>query len=126
MICPNCHSENESGAKFCTHCGANMYAPVEANESKSSYLLFAWAMITVVLGVTNGVITHVTPGWYNSHTLRPIMAIVFMLQDLSQLLVPFAIKKTPLKIVALVFVGLLVIYWLYSNITMLTSPYYDY
>ena len=126
MICPNCNSEIENGALFCTHCGANLSAPAENQNSKSSYILLAWAVLTFVLGVINGIIGHTTPDWYNSHTLWPVMAGIFILQNLSQLLVPFAIKKMPIRIIALVLISLILIYWLYSNITMLTQPYYEY
>lgn len=126
MICPKCQSYVDDGAMFCPRCGAKIHVPSENQKSYSDYLLFAWVILTFGFGVIHAIITHAVPDWYSSHIFRPIMEISFILQNITQLLVPISIKSLPLKIIGIILVAIIVIYWVISNIIALFQPYYDY
>ena len=42
MLCPRCNSNQSDEVKFCTSCGANLYAVREALESRDSGKKFDW------------------------------------------------------------------------------------
>lgn len=124
MICPNCHSEIEDGAKFCTHCGANL-SPQPTNEKDySSILLFTWVITTIVFSLVQICITKFVTDWYSNSGTRVIYGILCILQNIALMLIPLSIKNRTLKIIGSILIGLLVIYYIYSNIgAWFTNPF---
>lgn len=114
MKCPKCNLEIEDGSKFCNHCGAKIQ--VKNNDAISSTLLFVWAIVTFTCVVIQAIFNNIFPSWYSSTPAKVFYLMVTLIQNLSDLLIPFAIKKIPLKIVAFVLVGIFVTYWVYLNI----------
>lgn len=122
MKCPKCNSEIEDGSKFCCHCGANIQAQTEKtikNSFTSSKLLLIYAIVIFVCTVANAILTNTT-SWFEQ-PWRTVYVMICFIQNLSFLLIPFAINKKPYKVVAFVLTGLLVAYWIFNNIKFLIN-----
>lgn len=118
MNCLRCNTPNEEGAKFCKNCGTDMtYTPYsEETDSKTSdFFLIIYIGISFVLYIANFAIEELVENWYESPT-KYIRASLWIIQNLSVLLIPLAIKNKNLKIVGLIITAIMVIYWVYLNI----------
>lgn len=118
MNCLRCNTENEDGTKFCKNCGMDMnYTPSnEHTESKSSdNLLFIYLCLFFVIGfVAQTAIEKLVDNWYESPT-KYIRSSLWILTNLSLILVPLAIKNKTLKFAGLIITSIMIIYWIYVN-----------
>lgn len=124
MNCLRCNTKNEDGAKFCKNCGMNMnYTPSnEHTESKSSdNLLFIYLCLFFVIGfVAQTAIEKSVDNWYESPT-KYIRSSLWILTNLSLILIPLAIKNKTLKIVGLIITSIMIIYWIYGNVDFMMN-----
>lgn len=123
MNCLRCNTPNEEGAKFCKNCGMDMtYTPSnESTNSKSSdTFLIIFISIAFISAIAQFAIQKLVDNWYESPT-KYIQASLWLLQNLSFLLIPLAIKNKTLKIVGFIITAIMVIYWVYTNIEFMTS-----
>ena len=118
MNCLRCNTQNEEGAKFCKNCGMDMtYTPSKENSnSKSSdTLLIIFVFIAFVSAIVNFAIEKLVD-WYESPT-KYFRGSSLLLQNLSFILIPIAIRNKALKIIGIIITAIMVIYWAYSNVT---------
>ncbi|HEY5405689.1 MAG TPA: zinc ribbon domain-containing protein [Ginsengibacter sp.] len=117
MICSNCNTPNEEGAKFCKNCGAQLYPVIESKPDNkvSDILIFTFIFIAFIANIAQFAIQKLVTNWYEGPT-RYIQSGIWILQNLCFILIAIAIRNKSLKIVAVIITAILVIYWLYTNI----------
>lgn len=115
MICPKCHSENADDAKFCTHCGSKFETSNAGNLS--STLVSIWVIIFIAIFAINFIFDHVLGyNWSNIDTpLKYIRCLIWSISNLSNILIPFAIKNKVLRIISLVLVSGISLYWVVNR-----------
>ncbi|MBR3766270.1 MAG: zinc ribbon domain-containing protein [Muribaculaceae bacterium] len=117
MICKRCKREIADGAMFCTQCGANQYEVQKTEDNSISYvLLLIFVVLDVVLGFTNVLIHELVPEWWDS-VWRYISRTLYIISNLSLILIPLAIKKQSFKIIGLILMIPWILYLLYINIS---------
>ena len=115
MNCPKCNRENEDGAMYCRFCGSPMHQSENKESNFSTVLLFVWVIATCVLSLINQLITKLAGNWYES-SVKIVVYGVFILQNLITLLPVFAIKNKTLKIIGIVVMSIMVIWWIIQNV----------
>lgn len=123
MNCLRCNTPNEEGAKFCKNCGMDLtYTPSQENQnSKSSdTFLIIFISIAFVSAIAQFAIEKLVENWYESPT-KYYRSALWILQNLSFILIPLAIKNKSIKIIGLIITLIMVVYWVYSNIKFMTS-----
>jgi hypothetical protein len=117
MYCPKCQSQNEETAQFCRNCGSNLRYSQEVsnNNDTSSLLLLVFILITLILNIANFAIEKLVDNWYEGAT-RYVHGSLWLLGNISYILPALAIKNKTLKIIGIILVSMLIIYWGYSNI----------
>lgn len=122
MNCLRCNTPNEENAKFCKNCGMDMtYTPSnESTNSKSSdTFLIIFISIAFISAIAQFAIQKLVDNWYESPT-KYIQASLWLLQNLSFILIPLAIRNKTLKIVGFIITAIMVIYWVYTNVEFMT------
>ena len=123
MNCLRCNTPNEERAKFCKNCGMDMtYTPSnEGTNSKSSDMfLIIFISVSFISAIAQFAIQNLVDNWYESPT-KYIQASLWLLQNLSFILIPLAIRNKTLKIVGFIITAIMVIYWVYTNVKFMTS-----
>lgn len=118
MNCLRCNTPNEEGAKFCKNCGMDMtYVPSNeiANSKTSDTLLVIFISIKFVSAIAQFAIQKLVTNWYESPT-KYIYGSLWLLQNLSFILIPISIKNKTLKIIGLIITTIMIIYWVYSSV----------
>jgi len=118
MNCLRCNTPNEEGAKFCKNCGMDMtYVPSNeiANSKTSDTLLVIFISIAFVSAIAQFAIQKLVTNWYESPT-KYIYGSLWLLQNLSFILIPISIKNKTLKIIGLIITTIMIIYWVYSDV----------
>jgi len=118
MNCLRCNTPNEEGAKFCKNCGMDMtYVPSNeiANSKTSDTLLVIFISIAFVSEIAQFAIHKLVTNWYESPT-KYIYGSLWLLQNLSFILIPISIKNKTLKIIGLIITTIMIIYWVYSDV----------
>ena len=116
MICPKCHHENENGSMFCRYCGASMN-PVPENESNtSSIIIFVWIIAVGVLSIIATLYTKFVDNWYEGSS-RMVYIGIQIIHNIVMILPAFAIKNKTLKIVGIILMAGLIIWWVFNNIS---------
>jgi len=123
MNCLRCNTLNEEGAKFCKNCGMDMtYTPSKENSnSKSSdTFLLIFISLAFISAIAQFAIEKLVANWYESPT-KYYRSALWILQNLSFILIPLTIRNKSLKIIGLIITLIMVCYWVYSNIQYMTS-----
>lgn len=108
MICPKCNRENEDGAMFCRYCGSSMN-PVQEKESNiSSILILVWIIAVGLLSIT----TNLYDNWYETFYI-----VIRMIHNIIMILPAFAIKNRTLRIIGIILMSCLILWWMYRDIT---------
>lgn len=116
MICPKCHHENENGSMFCRYCGASMN-PVPENESNtSSIIIFVWIIAVGMLSIITTLYTKFVDNWYEGSS-RMVYIGIQIIHNIVMILPAFAIKNKTLKIVGIILMAGLIIWWVFNNIS---------
>ena len=123
MNCLRCNTPNEEGAKFCKNCGMDLtYTPFQENQNSnpSDTFLIIFISIGFLSAIAQFAIEKLVDNWYESPT-KYYRSALWILQNLSFILIPLAIKNKSIKIIGLIITLIMVIYWVYSNIKFMTS-----
>ncbi len=118
MNCLRCNTENEEGVKFCKNCGMDMtFTPSKENTNSklSDTFLIVFISIAVVCAIAQFAIQKLVDNWYESPT-KYFQGSLWLLQNLSFILIPIAIRNKTLKIIGIIITAIMVIYWVYSNV----------
>ena len=124
MVCKNCNQEFDDNLKTCPHCGGNQKIDVEEPKcDSSSKLLFWFLLIYVITGFILAPLANLLSfNFYDIKTesysfgFRIIVGIIWIVNGLSFLLLPPAIKNKKLKVIAYILVGIVVAFCLIRNI----------
>lgn len=117
MICKRCKREIADGAMFCTQCGANQYEEQKIEDnSSSSVLLLIYIIFNVVIGAFAHIVSNFVDNWWDS-LWRIVCGCLWLVANISMILIPLAIKKQSFKIIGLVLFIPWILYLLYNNIT---------
>ena len=122
MICPKCNRENEDGAMFCRYCGSSMN-PVQEKESNiSSILILVWIIAVGLHSITSGLYSKFVDNWYEG-TSKTFWIGIQMIYYIIMILPAFAIKNRTLRIIGIILMSCLILWWMYGNITWALSYY---
>lgn len=121
MICPKCHAENAEDAKFCTNCGAELHPQIQSEKSNSDVLLVVMLGLMVVFNIFYFAFSKLVPNWWESKTAIITYFCVNVLSNLTWVCIPLSIRQKKMKIVGFVIYGILLIYWLISNILSMSD-----
>lgn len=123
MNCLHCNALNENDANFCKNCGAELHLSVEqvSNSKTPETLLLVFLLITFITTAAQFGMQKIIENWFQRPT-RYIQGFLWIVQNLSFIMVALAIKNKELKIVALVVTSVMVIYWIYGNIEFMLRP----
>lgn len=122
MNCLKCQTQNEVNANFCKQCGTNLQTnskPKREDEIKDALLI-----IFIIIGFVSVLVNVVVPlleANLFEFSIVHMQAYFWILNSLSMLLIPFAIKNKNLKIIGIIVSVLCVIYWTNTNIQFLLT-----
>ena len=117
MICPKCNHENEDGAMFCIYCGSSMN-PVQEKESNISSILIP----VVLLSITTSLYTRLVDNCYEG-TPKMVYIGFQIIYNIIMILPAFAIKNRTLRIIGIILMSCIILWWIYGNITWALSDY---
>jgi len=117
MYCPSCQSQNEKNAQFCKNCGTKLFYAQEQNPDSnvSSVILIVWIGIVFFVGIISAAIQSLVDEWYAVPT-KYVMICLNIIANVSHILPALAIRNKTLKIIGIVLVSIIVIYWVYRQI----------
>jgi hypothetical protein len=120
MNCQHCNAENPNEAKFCKVCGGQttFSNPAVANTKLSDTFLIINVGIVAFTSLIIFIIQHFATDWYQGGAKYAVGAL-WILQNLSTILIPLAIKNNTMKIIAIVITAIHVIYYVYGNINFM-------
>lgn len=120
MICPKCNRENEDGAMFCRYCGSSMN-PVQEKESNiSSILILVWIIAVCLLSITTNLYAKFVDHWYEG-TPKAVYIGIELIYNIIMILPAFAIKNRTLRIIGIILMSCIILWWMYGNITWALS-----
>ena len=124
MNCLLCGTPNEEGSNYCANCGTGLtYAAKSSSSSKSSdTLLIIYICIAFFTGILQFGIDRVFPDWFES-PVRYLKGGLWMLQNISFILIALAIKNKNLKVIGIVLTTILILYWLYGNLEFMIRDF---
>ncbi len=125
MTCPNCQTENAEGAKYCSQCGADL---TPAATGKGKWLTPDTFLLTFIgVSITGNVlllILHLIGTTFSLTFSAPVIIITTLTHlciCFSYILIPLAIKKASLRVIGLISTGILILYFIISNIISMVS-----
>ena len=119
--CPNCKKTNEAGSQFCNNCGLNLMTynfSANTNTQTSDILLLIFIIISFLSAIVQFIIQKIYIDWYDGPT-RYIQGFMWIVQNISFILIPLAIKKMPVKVAGIVITVVLTIYWIITNVSFM-------
>ena len=122
MKCPKCSHLNEDEARYCNNCG---FPLMEKKKDWTSILLLAYCVSVLFFTI---IWTAVFPildfiGITDFKFIQTISFIISSAQTLTLLVIPFAIPKIGLKIVAFIVIGIAIVWSIVRGFLTLTSIY---
>ena len=127
MNCPKCKSENEMGALYCKRCGSKLLQSSTVKFDHASLMLIIYILITIGCTLFTAILPilgdFLDMKWESTHILT---VGGWMLQNISFILLPLAIKNMLLKIIGIVISIPLILYWLYGNLQDIIHLYEIY
>ena len=116
MNCPKCNRENEESAIFCRFCGSSMNPVVLKESNTSSILLLIWIIVNTIFNIFNYAYTHLVESWYEGDAKIVFIAVqsIFVLLNILPAL---AIKNRTYRIIGIIIMSSLIIWWLCQNVS---------
>lgn len=127
MYCKECGNIIADNAKICPRCGC----PTETKDISTnkellpqqtysqqfdtSILIIIWAIIVIICGLSQNLITRFVSDWYYGATKYVYFAIS-IIQNLSLILPVLTIKKKGVKVAFVILVSALIIFYVVSII----------
>jgi len=91
--------------------------PVPENESNtSSIIIFVWIIAVGVLSIITTLYTKFVDNWYEGSS-RMVYIGIQIIHNIVMILPAFAIKNKTLKIVGIILMAGLIIWWVFNNIS---------
>ena len=115
MNCPKCNRENEEGAMYCRYCGSLMNSVVEKESDTSSLLLLIWIIANFISYIFSYAYTHLVESWYDGAAKICLIAVQSIFVILN-ILPALAIKNRTYRIIGIIIMSCIIIWWLYQNI----------
>jgi hypothetical protein len=117
MNCQQCNTENKNEAKFCCVCGSTLPSNQQLNTSAklSDNLLIIFLGITAFTFFLNTIIPMLFSKWY-SGIGRYIMGFIWIINEASTMLIPFAIKNRVIRTLGIIIAAIATILWMYRTI----------
>lgn len=124
MKCPTCNRENEESAKYCRYCGSPIHPAEMKDSNTSSIILFIWIIATCVINIVSskiwayrGEVYYGEDVEYDLITKLTFLFIILnIIGNLIHLLPAFAIKNKSLKIVGIIVMSIMEIWWIVKDI----------
>lgn len=123
MNCLRCNTPNEEGAKFCKNCGMDMtYTPSNENPNSTSSdtLLITYLCIAFFTFISAFAIDKLVDNPYEG-SMKYIRGSLWILSNLSMILIPLSIKNKTLKIIGLILTIIVAIYWTYGHVEFMIN-----
>jgi len=123
MNCLRCNTPNEDGAKFCKNCGMDItYTPSNenSNSASSDKLLITYLCIAFFAFISAFAIDKLVDNSYVG-PISYVRGSLWILRNLSMILIPLSIKNKSLKIIGLILTIIMAIYWTYGNVEFMIS-----
>lgn len=111
------YSENKNGAVYSSRCNPSTTSSALGKMDYSSILIIAWVVLQALLSIITPLYTKFVDGWYDKGT--PAMMIymgICIVHNLINILPAIAIKNLILKIVGIVIMSALILWWISQNI----------
>jgi len=115
MKCPQCNTENNQEAKFCSLCGSPFNSPKKANSKISDIMLIVNVFAITFTTLLIMLIEKLAYSPYESN-YKYIIGVLWIIQNLCTILIPLSIKNNTLKIIAIILTAIHMIYYIYGNI----------
>lgn len=115
MKCPKCNRENEESAMYCRYCGSSMYPKTNKEPDSSSILILIWIVAICVCHIAEYLYTKFIDDWYEGSN-RIIYFAILIVHNLVTLLPAFAIKNKIFKIIGVILMSILVLWWVVQNV----------
>ena len=117
MVCINCNQEIEDNIKFCPHCGCTINVQtVKSYRDRSSSILLWFLIIYVAISLLGNIITGLLLGFNTGLSGKMISGLPLIISSLLFLLIPLAIKRKKIRIIAFVIVAIMVLFRVFSYI----------
>ena len=111
------YSENKNGAVYSSRCNPSTTSSALGEIDLSSCLIIAWIVLSVVLSIITTLYTRFVDGWYMAGTpAKYIYVGICIVHNLIHILPAIAIKNLILKIVGIVIMSALILWWISQNI----------
>lgn len=111
------YSEYKNGAVYDSRCNPSTTSSALGEMDLSSILLVAWVVLSVVLSIITILYTKFVDGWYESGTPAKMIYVgICIVHNLINILPAIAIKNLILKIVGIVAMSALILWWISQNI----------
>lgn len=121
MKCPNCEAQNEENAYYCSNCEIVLFQKMDKKEDKSSdTLLLAFIIVAFIATTSQYLIQVLVENWYQSPT-KYIQVLLWILQSISLILIPLAIKDKTFKTIGIILVLLISLRSIAANISFLMN-----
>jgi hypothetical protein len=116
MNCQNCDTINREQARYCRNCGQSL----KENNTDQSQLERGDLMLVIFIGlvIVNLLFSLILKQFYHNWFVSPfkyVQIILWGIMDLSNLLLPFAIRNKNLRIVSFILLSAITIYLLFQN-----------
>ena len=116
MNCPKCKQENAMGAPYCKHCGSNLRQSSIATFDQSSLFIGIYILITIGVAFIDAILPILGDILgLGGRSIHSLMTLGWILNSISFILLPLAIKDRLLKIIGIVVSIPFIIYWVYEN-----------
>jgi uncharacterized membrane protein YvbJ len=116
MKCTECRTENNEQARYCKNCGHALREDrlKDSNETKSDKLLMYYIGIVIFITLFSIIHQQFYYSWFES-PLKYVQIVLWIIQNLSFIIIPFAFKNQKMKIVGIVLVGIYCFYNLFQQ-----------
>lgn len=116
MNCRKCNIENSDQAKYCKNCGQILREEKSKESATKRTDKLIIGFIGVVFATTLFSFVHrlVYYNWFDS-PLKNVQIVMWMLRELSFIMIPFALKDKKLKIIGFILVVFNILYIIYQQ-----------
>lgn len=100
---------------FCRHCGSSMNPVSEEESNRNSVLILVWVVAVGVLSIASSLFVEFVDHWYTG-SFRMFYIGIQIIQNIIMILPVLTIKNKALKVICLILMSMLILWWVYRNI----------